>query len=211
MKILSNIIKIPYKFFFTKESIFSIVYKSKIHKKAAVCMGSRIYECCIDKYSFIGKNTFVFRTSIGAFTSISNNCYIGSLSHPINWVSTSPVFHVGKNVLKKNFAKHLFVSSKQTTIGNDVWIGEGCKIKAGVTIGDGAIVGMGSIVTKNIEPFSIYAGNPAKKIKNRFEDDVTKKMNRSEWWMWSDDKITQCSDLFNDCEMFLKKIGVEEK
>ena len=209
--IVSFLYMLPYRLFFTKINIFSYIRDSKIDKRAAVGIGSRVYSSYIGKYSFVGKNTFVYRSTIGAFTSISNNCYIGSLSHPIDWVSTSPVFHVGRNVLRKNFAMHEFIAYKQTVIGNDVWIGEGCKIKAGVSIGDGAIIGMGSVVTKDIEPYAICAGNPAKKIRDRFEEDTIKKIIDSKWWLWDDEKIAHFSNFFNNPFLFVSKIEDIEK
>lgn len=204
--LIGNLLKLPYRIFFSKISLCSFVRKSDIDKTAAICMGSRVYDSRVDRYSFVGKNTFIYKTSVGAFTSISNNCYIGSLSHPMNWVSTSSVFHKGNNVLKKNFSEHDFISYKQTYIGNDVWVGEGCKIKAGVTIGDGAVIGMGSIVTKDVEPYAVYAGNPAKKIKDRFDDDLAEKIKRSMWWKWSDEKIACYSSFFNNPKSFVQQV-----
>lgn len=202
-KILLNIIKAPLKLLFTKISMFSLVLDSFVHKKSVVCMGCRVYSSKINRYTFVGKNTFVNHTTIGAFSSISNNCYIGSFSHPIDWVSTSPLFHKGKNIFRKNFAKHQFVPFVETTIGNDVWIGEGCKIKAGVTIGDGAIIGMGSVVTKDVEPYSIYAGCPARKIRNRFGENEIELLKKIKWWEWNDEKIIQNSKYFNDVKSFV--------
>jgi len=203
-KIFFNILSLPYRLLFTKISILSLIFGSTIHKESVVSMGCRVYNSKIDRFSFIGKNTFLNQTSVGAFSSISNNCYIGSFSHPIDWVSTSPLFHNGKNVFGKNFANHIFLPSEDTVIGNDVWIGEGCKIKAGVTIGDGAIIGMGAVVTKNVEPYSIYAGCPAKKIRNRFDEKTIDLLNKMKWWEWSENKIIQYSNFFKDVERFVQ-------
>lgn len=203
-KIFLNLLALPYRLFFSKISVFSLIFDSKIHKESVVSMGCRVYSSRIDRYTFIGKNTFLNQTLIGSFTSISNNCYIGSFSHPIDWVSTSPLFHNGKNIFGKNFANHMFVPSMDTIIGNDVWIGEGCKIKSGVKIGDGAIIGMGSVVTKNIEPYSIYAGCPAKKIRCRFDEKTIELLKKIRWWEWSENKIIQNAKNFNDVKKLLK-------
>lgn len=76
-------------------------------------------------------------------------------------------------------------------IGNDVWIGYNATIMAGVTIGDGAIIGTNATVTKDVEPYSIVGGNPAKEIKKRFSPEVTKQLIDLKWWNWDAEKITR--------------------
>ncbi len=209
--LLNNLVSIPYRLLFTRISVFAGLQNSKVDKKAAICSGVRFYRSEIGKYSYIGKNTFVTDCRIGSFTSISGNCYIGGTSHPTNWVSTSPVFHKWRNILHKNFALHEFEIFKKTVIGNDVWIGEGCKIKAGITIGDGVVIGMGSIVTKDIKPYEVWAGNPAKFIKKRFPDGVDERIRITRWWGWEDERIQDYASFFNNPEKFLEKIKDYEK
>lgn len=124
----------------------------------------------------------------------------------MEWVSTSPVFHKGRNIMNKNFSNHEFNTQKKTIIGNDVWIGNNCLIKSGVIIGDGAIIGMGSVVTKNIEPYSIVAGNPAKMIRKRFDDEIVNKLLETKWWNYDDSKIEQESIFFNNVEKFIQEL-----
>ena len=76
-------------------------------------------------------------------------------------------------------------------IGNDVWIGYKATIMAGVTIGDGAIIASNSVVTKDVEPYSIIGGNPAKLIRKRFPEDKINQLLESEWWNWEIEKITE--------------------
>jgi len=77
-------------------------------------------------------------------------------------------------------------------------------IKAGIIIGDGAVIGMGSVVTKNVEPYSVVAGNPAKILKMRFEYETIKLLSKSRWWEWEDNKIMDNALLFNNIEEFKK-------
>ena len=177
----------------------------KIHKSSRVCVGSHIVSSIIGKYSYVGDYSEVVNVSIGCFCSIGGNCVIGGLGHPIDWVSSSPVFHEGKNVMRKNFSNHRFETSKKTTIENDVWIGSNCLIKSGVTIGDGAIIGMGSVVTKDVEPYSIVGGNPAKLIRKRFTNEVIEKLKELKWWNFEEEKIFLLAQTFNDIESFLTK------
>lgn len=95
----------------------------------------------------------------------------------MSWVSTSPIFHEGNNVLRKHFAEHRVSREENTIIGNDVWIGDNAMVKAGITVANGAVIGMGSVVTKNIGPYEIWAGNPARLIRKRFGEETIKKLN----------------------------------
>lgn len=80
-------------------------------------------------------------------------------------------------------------SKGDTHIGNDVWIGNSATIMPGITIGDGAIIATNSVVTKNVEPYTIVGGNPAKLIRNRFNDETIEKLCKMKWWDWPIDKI----------------------
>lgn len=117
-----------------------------------------------DRYAYIGPDCVINKNvKIGAYTMLANNVYIMGGDHLYNKVGT-PIIFSGRDVVR------------QTTIGRDCWIGAHTIIMCGVNIGEGSIVAAGSVVTKSVEPFSIYGGVPAKKIKNRFEskDDVIK-------------------------------------
>lgn len=208
--LLKNLFSIPYRICFTKISPTVIMQGSKVDKHAAICGRTKFYRSNMGKYSYIGANCFVESTTIGKFTSIASNCYIGSASHPTDWVSTSSVFHKQSNILRKHFAMLEYEPSKETHIGNDVWIGEGCKIKAGVTIGDGAVIGMGSIVTKDVEPYAIYAGNPARCIRKRFDEETVQQFLEMQWWNWSEKQIKEYSSNFNHPESLLKKLENEK-
>ena len=192
---------------FSKRLAFSaIVFNSFVSKKAAVKQNTRFYGCKINDYSYVGRNCLVQNTNIGKFCSISDNCNIGMPSHPIDFVSTSPVFLSSKNLLRKNFSKHDFESYKETEIGNDVWIGSNVMIKAGISVGDGAIIGAGAIVTRDVPPYEIWAGNPAKPIKKRFNDETIDKLLEIKWWNWEDEKIGKYSYLFNSPEKLFTEI-----
>lgn len=193
--LIKNVLDIP-KRLFSHIALFCVLQEAIVDKTAAICSGVRFYRGKLGKYSYIGNNSFVSDTDIGSFTSISTDCYIGGTSHPTDWVSTSPVFHKWENIMKKNFARHEFEIFKRTTIGNDVWIGNRVMIKAGVKIADGAVIGMGSIVTKDIGPYEIWAGNPARLIRKRFEDETIDALEKMKWWEWDDNKIEKYAEKF---------------
>ncbi|MBR4909985.1 MAG: CatB-related O-acetyltransferase [Clostridia bacterium] len=182
------------------------IKNSTIDKKSKICPGAHLVNTNVDKYSYIGNFSTVINCNIGSFCSIADNCLIGSMAHPTDWVSSSPVMYAGKNCLKTNFSKKVFVESQKSSVGNDVWIGDGVKIKAGITIGDGAIIGMGSVVTHDVPPYEIWAGNPAKLIRKRFDDETIERLLKSKWWDLSYGELLELGDCFDNVKMFLDKI-----
>ena len=186
---------------------------STIHKTAKVCGGSQIVDTTMNRYSYCGYDCTIENARIGSFTSIGSFVKIGLAGHPLNWVSTSPAFCYGRGSVKKNFAKNAYDSApQQTIIGNDVWIAENVLVKAGVTIGDGAVVGMGSVVTHNVGSYEIWAGNPAKMIRKRFDDSTIKELTGLQWWMMPDEELKKYSIAMPDPAKFIKLVhGREEE
>ena len=180
------------------------IKNSKIHHTSKVSSATHLVNTTIDRYSFIGSNCTVIESEIGSFCSIADNVIIGGAAHPISWVSTSPVFHNGKNILKKNFSIHPFQTTKKTVVGNDVWIGSNCLIKGGVSIASGSVIGMGSIVTKDVGPYEIWAGNPAKMIKKRFDETTIKNLINIEWWNWNDSDLKSNAQFMKNTSEFIK-------
>ncbi len=204
--LFKNIAGIP-KRLFSKVSVFALLSDSRVDVTAAVCSGTRLYRSALGRYSYVGRNSFITNCSIGNFCSIAGNCNIGGTGHPLNWVSTSSVFHKWDNILKKNFARHEYDIFQQTVIGNDVWIATNAMLKAGITVADGAVIGMGAVVTKNVGPYEIWAGNPAKCIRKRFDDETVKKLLESRWWDLPDEQIEMLAPYMTDVEKFLEKAG----
>ena len=184
------------------------IYQSTIDKRAAVGNGAQIYNSSIGRYSYV-YNSKIINAEVGQFCSIAEECTIGGGAHPIKWVSTSPVFYSGKNSLKRNFSKNKFDEYVHTIIGNDVWIGSKCLIKGGIRIGDGSIVGMGSVVTHDIPPYEIWAGNPAKFIRKRFDDKTIELLQKIEWWNMDESELVKYGDLFNAPLLFISKRGAD--
>ena len=177
-----------------------------IDSTARVCSRSELTSVKIQRYSYVGNQCFLVNVDIGSFCSIADRCCIGGANHPIDRVSTSPVFHDGKNIMGSNFALHPAVSTPKTIIENDVWIGMGCYIKAGVTIHNGSIVGMGSVVTHDVPAYEIWAGNPARKIRDRFDDNMKRELLDIKWWNWDEKMIRENAHLFNDPVKFADQI-----
>ena len=155
--------------------------------------------------SFSSVGAFSFPTcyfpgnvNIGRFCSIASNVKIMGGNHPMNRFTTHMLTYNGEfdkyaaNEFGQNWVLKPFITKpKNTTIGNDVWIGYEAVILAGVTIGDGAIIGTRAVVTKDVPPYTIVGGVPAKPIRKRFDDETIAKLLKLKWWDWSEEKIAQ--------------------
>lgn len=181
----------------------SAIKNSFIHKTSKVESGSNIINVQMGRYSFCGYDCEIVNCEIGSFCSIANNVSIGGAMHPMHWVSMSPVFYKGRDSVKEKFSEHEREVNKKTVIGHDVWIGKNALIKQGVNIGTGAVIGMGSVVTKDVVPYSIVAGNPAREIRKRFDDKTISRLLVTEWWEYSSEKLRAVADKFTQPEEFL--------
>lgn len=135
---------------------------------------------------------------------------IGLGQYPTFLLSTNSVFY--KAGIIDKFAKEIdYDEEPRTYIGNDVWIGNGAVVMDGVTIGDGAIVASRAVVTKNVPPYAVVGGVPAKVLKYRFSQEVISELLDWKWWESSDDQISRILPLFTDREMTIEKIRQARK
>lgn len=162
-----------------------------------------IVNCSIDDFSYINSNSKIKNTTIGKFCSIGPNVQVILGKHPSVFVSTHPIFYANNKPFKTFSDKTYIEEYDHVIIGHDVWIAEGVLIPGGVTIGNGAIVTARSVVTKNVEPYSIVGGIPAKHIKFRFDKNTMETINNSEWWNWNIEDIKEKYKLFHDPSEFV--------
>lgn len=169
------------------------------------------------KIKNIGKNSYSAvnlviqdeKTSIGAFCSIGEKVVLGHGEHPTNFLSSSPYFYFTNMKWKNdNMPSHdEYWDLEPISIGNDVWIGNEVCVKNGVKIGDGAIIGTKSLVTKDVPPYAIVAGIPAKIIRYRFDENIIKDLLELKWWELDDKIIKQIPyDNIEEAIKFLKKV-----
>lgn len=130
---------------------------------------------------------------IGSFCSIARNTSFQEFDHHTDRPST---YYMNKNIFGKE-RKEDITSKGSIIVGNDVWIGAHSVVLSGVKIGDGAIIAANSVVNKDVPPFGIVGGVPAKLIKYRFSEKIIDDLLQKKWWDWSIEKIEQEKDFFN--------------
>jgi acetyltransferase-like isoleucine patch superfamily enzyme len=162
--------------------------------------------CSIGESSYVGSNSRVQRAKIGRYTSIGPNVHIVLGNHPTSFVSTHPTFYANNKAFPCFSDKVYFEEYGKVEIGNDVWIGKNVIIPGDVEIGDGAIVVAGAVVTRDVEPYSIVGGVPAKHIRYRFNEPMRRALLKDKWWnkdrLWLKENFMK----FHNPEEYLKSL-----
>lgn len=174
---------------------------AKLHKMV------KLQDSKIGAYTYVGNYTNVKYATIGKFCSIAQDCKVGLEIHTIDTISSSPIFTLNPNGTGHNWAdKNYYVPIERTNVGNDVWMGTNVIIKGGVNIGDGAVLAGGAVVTKDVPPYAIVGGAPAKIIKYRFSDDVIECLLKIKWWDWPEEKLKQHLAVFQKRNITLEDL-----
>lgn len=169
-----------------------------------------VYSSIFGDYSYVQKNSSIWYAQIGKYCSLSWNVSIGGGEHDFHRVTTHSLLYAPSyGFIEKPAYDRL---GKKCEIGNDVWVGAGAQILRGVTVGDGAVIGAGAIVTHDVEPYSIVAGVPAKKIGQRCSDELIAELIKIKWWDINPEILKMHSDLLareldQDTVSKLKEIG----
>ncbi len=169
----------------------SISRNVELEERVTLDYGTHINAKKIGRYTFINKYSLIDGkdTEIGRFCSIAYNVKIGLGNHPSNWVSSHPFAYQKKYGIIEQNRPFEEAINQTTIIGHDVWIGANATILKGVKVGNGAIIGANALVTKDVEPYSIVIGMPAKHHRYRFEEATREKLLKMKWWDWKVERI----------------------
>ncbi len=172
---------------------------------------TRVAESAMGDYSYVGNDSDIAYAGIGRFCSIASHVRINPGNHPLDRVALnhftyrSSAYGLGED----DAAVFDWRRSRPVALGHDVWIGHGAIVLAGVTLGTGAAVGAGSVVTKDVRPFAVVVGNPARILRFRFSEETRAALLRTAWWDWPHARLREHLRDFRElgAEAFCAKHG----
>jgi len=171
---------------------FSVVRCSILENNVRIDRYNQILNSSLGAFSYTGKNATVLHAKIGKFCSISWNSTLGGADHDYRRVCQHAILYdprMHENM--SNFVPLYDRYKEKLILGHDVWVGCGAFVKRGVKIGNGAVVGANSVVTKDVPSYAIVAGNPARILKYRFGIDKQQYLEDLRWWDWPKEKIRE--------------------
>lgn len=175
-----------------------------------VGQGSRIQNSDFADYAYCDRLSDIANTSVGKFSNIAAMTRIGPTDHPMTTASLHHFLYRSADYWDDvendaDFFAHR--ASRRTVIGADTWIGHGAIVRPEITIGTGAIVGAGAVVTHDVAPYMVVAGVPATPIRARFDTGIADRLLALAWWDWSHDRLRQALPDFRSmsAEAFLEK------
>lgn len=171
---------------------------SMIDEKANIGAALQIAGTHIGRYSYCGADCSIANPDIGGFTPIADHVVTGASAHAMDHASVSPVFYADRKPFGRVFWYATPHRTPRTWIGHDVRMGYSAKIVSGIAIGDGDVVAMGAVVTRDVMPYSILGGIPTKFIRERFPLEVAKELAHLVWWEWSEQTLQDKAHLFDD-------------
>lgn len=175
---------------------YSRIIKSELSDHVALQRYQLVLSSKFGRYTYTGKNFTAWHCEVGAFCSISWNVSIGGANHDYHRITTHSFLYTDDFGLKPSGNIGYDRFADYCIVGNDVWIAAGASILRNVTVGDGAVIAAGAVVTEDVKPYDIVAGVPARPIKRRFSDSVCDRLLEIKWWEFPSEVIRENYDLF---------------
>lgn len=188
----------------------SIVQETILGEWTELGPNTHIQESIFGDYSYTAEDAQIIYTEIGKFCSIASHVRINPGNHPMWRVSQHhATYRRAQYGFGETDDEEIFMWRKnhKVTIGHDVWIGHGAIIMPGVSIGTGAVIGAGAVVTKDVSPYMIAVGVPAKPLHERFSKDVVEKLLAIKWWNWDRATLEERFHLLKDTDDFIEKFS----
>lgn len=164
-----------------------------------VGQGSRIANSRFGAYAYCDRYCDIANAEIGKFANIASFTRIGATDHPLDRASLHHFLYRSDDYWEDAAPDQAWFAARagrQTRIGHDTWLGHGCQIKPDVTIGHGAVVASGAVVTRDVAPYTIVAGMPAVKLRDRLEPDLAERLIALAWWDWDHPRLRQALEDF---------------
>lgn len=188
----------------------SRIHDSQLGAWTAIGPNCSISESSFGDYSYCAGDVAIIYSEVGKFCSIASHVRLNPGNHPMGRVTQHHMTYRRAQYGFGDMDDDAFFDwrrADKVVIGHDVWLGHGVLVMPGVSIGTGAVVGAGAVVTKDIEPYTVAVGVPAKPLRRRFPDEVAEKLLAIAWWDWPRDLLEARFDDLNDIEAFLRKYG----
>jgi hypothetical protein len=184
------------------------VHRSRLGSWTEIGRGSLIVESEVGDYTYFDSDVSVIYSTVGRFCSIAARVRINPGNHPQDRVSQHHLtYRCRQYGLAERDDEEFFAwrRAHPCVIGHDVWLGHQAVVLAGVTIGTGAVVGAGAVVTRDVEPYAVVVGVPARPLRKRFPEEVIRRLQASAWWEWDHAQLRERWRDLCDLERFLAR------